>query len=424
LFKSNFAKNVALVSAGTALAQFMGVLFSPILTRLFTPDEFGIFMLYNSFLGVFLIIGTFKYENCIPIAQNKIVSINTIALSVIILWTISTMLFFTFLLFNQPLLGLFNASSLGYYALLIPLGLLFSGIYQILLQWALRTKNFKKITYTKVLQGFGQNLSQVGFGLLNVGSIGLIIGQIIGRSAGSYTMFKKLKNSDPQIFNYISISKMKWVARRYRHFPMITAPSQLLSKGGLELPIFFLTFIFSVAVVGQYGLANMIVNIPVVLIGTAIGDVFYSEAATYGVRNPKKLIRLSNKLILRLILLGIVPMFILLLFGPFLFSTIFGKDWIDAGYYAQILAVLAFFRLTFTPVSRVFLVYEKHFVALLTNIIRVFMVVICFLLVIIFHLSSFEAIMIYAGSMSIVYLMTYIFARRIILKQIENVSNP
>lgn len=408
---------------GTAFAQFLNVLFSPIITRLFTPEEFGVFMLYNSFLGVLLIIGSLKYENCIPIANNKIISINTIALSATLLFITSSLITILFLIFKKPLLNLFNAEHFGDFLFFVPLGVLLAGIYNILLQWALRTKNFKKITVTKIFQGAGQSLSQIALGLLKIGASGLIIGHIIGRFSGSFSLFRKLKQENPKAFKFIALKKMWWVLKRYKNFPLLTLPSQLLSKGGLELPIFFITSLFGTAIVGQYGLANMIVNIPVVLIGTAIGDVFYAEAASNGRENPKALLKLSNKLIKRLIILGLIPTIVLVFFSPLLFSIIFGKNWYDAGIFAQILAFLAFSRLVLMPVSRVFLVFEKHGLALFTNGLRILFVLLCFGATYQYDLSAFTAVGIYCAAMTIVYIITYLYARQIIRSQIQKNRN-
>ncbi len=412
------------MSLGTAFAQFLNVIFSPLITRIYSPNEMGIFFLYTSILNILLISASLKYEYSIPIAKNKIISINTIALSILILFITSILSTLILLILQEQILGLFNAEKLGNLVFLIPVGLLLAGLYTILLQWALRTKNFKKISITKLFQGLGQNLSQIVLGLIKFGSAGLIIGQVIGKCAGSLTLFRKLLSDDPRLLKNISLRKIRWVFKRYRHFPLLTLPSQLLSRGGLELPVFFLTSIFSTAVVGQYGLANLIVNIPVVLIGTAIGDVFYAEAAANGKSDPKSLLKLSNQLVRKLVLLGIAPTLILIVFSPILFSFFFGEEWYDAGVFSQILAFLAFFRLVFTPVSRVFLVFEKHSIALFTNVLRVLFVLVSFGATYYFNLNAFYAVSVYAVAMSIVYLMTYIFARRIILKQIENVSNP
>lgn len=309
------------------------------------------------------------------------------------------------------------------YIYLLPIGLFFAGFYNILLQWALRTKNFKKITHTKISQGIGLNLSQTILGKLLVGPMGLLVGHIIGKSAGLYTLSKKLYQTEKNSFGSISINKMRWAAKRYVQFPLYTMPSQFLSTVGVELPVFIIIAVYGSTTVGQYGLANLIVNIPVALIGTAIGDVFYAEAAKNGREQPKNLLKLSNKLIKRLLLLGLFPTIILVIGAPFLFSFIFGERWYAAGQFAQIIALLAYVRLVLTPVSRVFLVFEKHLMAFSLNLIRVTIVLLTFGLAYYLEVNPYWAIGYYTIGMSLVYLITYIYAQAIIRKQIKIVEN-
>ena len=43
--KSEFAKNVLTLMTGTTIAQAIPIAISPILTRLYTPEDFGVFNL-------------------------------------------------------------------------------------------------------------------------------------------------------------------------------------------------------------------------------------------------------------------------------------------------------------------------------------------------------------------------------------------
>lgn len=411
------------MSGGTAFVQVLGILFSPIITRIYAPEDFGVFTLYNSFLGILLIVGTLKYEFSIPIARNNIIALNIISLSTILLAIFCLILLLISFFFKEPLLKLLDAEVLMDYIYLLPIGVFFAGFYNILLQWALRTKNFKKITHTKISQGIGLNLSQTILGKLLVGPMGLLVGHIIGKSAGLYTLSKKLYQTEKNSFRSISINKMRWAAKRYVQFPLYTMPSQFLSTVGVELPVFIIIAIYGSTTVGQYGLANLIVNIPVALIGTAIGDVFYAEAAKNGRERPKDLLKLSNKLIKRLLLLGLFPTIILVIGAPFLFSFIFGERWYAAGQFAQIIALLSYARLVFTPVSRVFLVFEKHLIAFSLNLIRVTIVLLTFGLAYYLEVNPYWAIGYYTIGMSLVYLITYIYAQSIIREQIKIVEN-
>src|SRR6185437_3936168 len=64
---SSFAGNVTIMLAGTVAGQTISVLLSPVLTRLFTPAQFGNLSVYNSALTLFATVASLGYELAIPI---------------------------------------------------------------------------------------------------------------------------------------------------------------------------------------------------------------------------------------------------------------------------------------------------------------------------------------------------------------------
>ncbi|HOA81738.1 MAG TPA: hypothetical protein PKK61_11865 [Defluviitaleaceae bacterium] len=169
----------------------------------------------------------------------------------------------------------------------------------------------------------------------------------------------------------------------------------------------------------MYGLANSIVNLPMILIGQSVGDVFYGEAASVGRENPKRVKDLSNKLFKRLVVIGLVPLLVLLFFGPFLFSLVFGYQWYEAGVYAKILAFLVFARFIFTPISRIFSVFERQREAFVLDLFRVVLVFVAFGISSFLGFSSYGAVGLYSIAMSIVYLVTYLLAQKILNDEIK-----
>ncbi|MDP1271243.1 oligosaccharide flippase family protein, partial [Klebsiella pneumoniae] len=76
-------------------------------------------------------------------------------------------------------------------------------------------------------------------------------------------------------------------------------PSTLLGQISINLPVFFLGTVYNSQVIGAFGLANTIVRLPMNLIGKSVSNVFYSEAASLGRLDPRKLKNLSISLFKR-----------------------------------------------------------------------------------------------------------------------------
>lgn len=414
IFKGSFAKSVLWVTGGTAFAQLLNTILSPIITRIYLPEEYGVLTLYTSILGILTIIGSLKYEHGIAIANSDKKAINVLVLSIIILLGFVGIVSIVLLVIYMTYLN-FNFQ----YAYLIPFGILATGLYKVFFQWSLRNRSFKTISKTKITQSIFSNITKIGFGALNFGAIGLILGNIVGGSAGLRTLSKSVMENERVIFKGVNKRRIIWAAKRYRKFPIYFAPSQLLNAAGVHLPIFFLTFIYGNQLIGFYGLAHTIVNLPTLLVGNSVGEVFYGEAARIGKSNPEKLMRLSKKLFRKLFFLGSFPLILLVLFGPNLFSMVFGSNWYGAGEYARILAFLVFARLIFMPISRVFEVYEKQKEVLLLDGLRIVLVLIVFIISILLSLNSYWTVAIYCLVMSIIYLLTFFLAQRFIKNEIK-----
>lgn len=140
IFKNRFAKNVFMIAGGAAFAQVISLLLSPVITRIYSPEEFSTLTLFISILGIICLLGTLSYESAIPIAANDNKAINLLLLSLIILCLITFLLTVTIFLFSDFLLLLLNATDLVNYKYFIVIGFFMTGLYAILTEWALRKK--------------------------------------------------------------------------------------------------------------------------------------------------------------------------------------------------------------------------------------------------------------------------------------------
>ncbi|MBT2689226.1 oligosaccharide flippase family protein [Bacillus sp. ISL-47] len=419
LFKGSFIKNVLLITGSTAFAQIISISLSPIITRIYPPDEYGILTVYTSLLTVIAVIASLKYEMGIPIAADDKKAVNLLGLSLITLFVVTLLLTVILFLFGDVILGLLNGDVLIEYKFLIPLGVFFIGIYNIFTQWSYRRQDYKSISATKISQSIFQNLINISLGLLKLGPIGLIIGRIFGQGAGITTLSKPFINKEKQLISAVNLKSIIWCAKRYKRFPIYSAPGQFLNIVGLQLPVLFMTSIYGSGVIGLYGLANTIVNIPMSLIGNSIADVFYGEASRIGRSDPRRLKDLSIKLLKKSVLIGLFPLIVMFLFGPNLFALIFGESWYKAGEFARIITFLVFTRLIFTPITRIFNIYDKQKESLILDGLRVFLVLIVFGVSEGLTLNSYWSIGIYTITMSFVYLISYLYAHMVLNSKIK-----
>lgn len=350
----SFKKNLAVLITGTGAAQALTIASAPILSRIYSPEAFGIFALYTALISIFTIISTFKYEVAIVLPKKEKEAINLIGLSFILVFTMSVLLALFLTLFSSnmiKLMDLTNSSMLWW----LPISVFFAGIYQILNYWSTRTKQINRLSWSKVSKTGSSTVAQVFFGLVNSKYYGLIAGQLIGQIISIMVLLKNINLR--QVFLGVKFKRVKHVAYKHLQFPLYGAPQGLFSTFSQHIPIFLLAFYFGPAITGLYSISMRMLRLPVSLISDSVKQIFYQKASEVHNNNGNCSI-LNLKVTVGLALLGVLPTIILIFFAPEIFKFVLGESWYDSGVYAQWLIILIFFKFIQTPTIALTRVYS------------------------------------------------------------------
>lgn len=350
--KSAFARGVGVLVGGTAGAQALMVLAAPLLTRLYSPEDFGLLAVFTAILALFGVIAAGRYELAIPLPESDQEAANLTVLGFALVVLTSALTFAVFLLWPQPIADALNAPALAPYLWLIPFGVFFLGSYEVFSKWAIRRKQFPTIARTRIVQAIGTLGVQLGAYKLGVPALlgGHAAGQGLGAGGLALSAFRR-----PE-FRQCSLVGMRQQASRHRKFPLYSTWTALFNTASLQLaPIMFVT-IYGATVAGLYALTLRILSMPGSLIGNAVGSVFLSSAPA--ARREGTLKDLVEKLHARLAMAGALPLMVLLFFGPGLFEFVFGSEWREAGIYAQWMAPWIYLQFQWSPLSMLSTVLE------------------------------------------------------------------
>ena len=326
-FKNNiFFQNILVVAGGNSVAKLIGILATPIITRLYTPEDYGIYTVFMSIIAITGSIVTLRYSVTIPLAKEEKTADNLIKLCFLVTFSLSLLWLLIVAIFKGKISEHFQIDNLQHFLWLIPIVFLGKGIYETLNSCAIRNKGFKLITRTKVSQSVSSSVVNIGFGLLKVAPLGLLLGVITQEIAGVGNLFSKMRNVRPDFFNKNSLKDIKTVAIRYKDFPLIQSWSQFLLASGAQLPVILLGLYYDNQVVGVFGLAMSMISLPMDLIGQSVAQVYYAEIAKIGKDNSVKIYSLSISLIKKLFIIGLFPVGLLIAFGPWLFKLVFGPE--------------------------------------------------------------------------------------------------
>lgn len=351
--KSSFARGVSVLVAGTASAQLLLVLAAPILTRLYSPEDFGLLAVYTSLLALIGVISSLRYELAIPLPEDDGEAANVAVLCLILVVISAVLTGVLVLLMGSAIVAALGVAALAGYLWLLPVGVLLSGAYSVFDYWTVRTKRFTILAGTRLQQAVATIAIQLAS--FKFGGIALLLGQVIGQMGSTIILgLSALKSAGFKQINWTGVKK---ATSRYRRFPIFSTWEGLANTAGNQLPTFMFAALFSPAAAGLYMLTHRIMTLPMSLIGSAIGQVFFSNASE--AHRAGKLGPLVAQLHAKLAHISLPPTILLMLMGPALFAFIFGEQWRQAGEFVKWMAPWFYFQFISSPISTVFAVTES-----------------------------------------------------------------
>jgi O-antigen/teichoic acid export membrane protein len=336
---SSFASDVLKLAGGTALAQVLAILASPVITRLYSPEALGVATLFTSIVGIVGVVACLRYELAIMLPKRDEEAVNLLGLSLLLAAAISALLVPMIWLWQRPLLQLLNAPELAPYMWLIPPAVSLTGVFMALNYWNSRTKRFGRLSIARLNASVATVGVQIGAGLGGYATGGsLIIAGLFGSFVSTMVLAVQILRDDKKIFN-LNINKNQIISlfREYKKFPIIDFWTALLNTISWRLPTFILFIFFSPEIVGFYSLSFMTMQLPMSLIGSAISQVFFQRASAAKIDGS--LPQLVEKIFVLFVSIGTIPSFLMLLIAPDIFSLMFGPIWTESGVYVQIMSV-------------------------------------------------------------------------------------
>jgi len=334
--KSEFSRNVLTLMTGTTIAQAIPIVISPILTRIYTPEDFGVFALFLAITGVFSVVASGRYELALMLPRKEEDAINIFSLGMIIILLLTSFLFLFIFLFHQYLLDILQNEEIGYWLYFIPIAFFLVGLFNLLSYYNNRQKNYKDIANATIVKSVVLAVVQLTVGFFKAGASGLISGQIISTLFANLKLFKNIVK-DKELLSKVSKVKMIAWAKRYKDFPKYQVPHAMLNTFSSYLPVYMFTPFFGLGVVGLYALSTRIVLTPMMILAGASAKV-YNQKVTQLYNEKGDAYGFTVRLLKSLLKKIVLPFLIIIIFAPDIFAFVFGSEWREAGVYTQILA--------------------------------------------------------------------------------------
>lgn len=345
---------------GSAFGQGLLLLVSPILTRLYTPEDMGVLAVFSAFLSILAIVATLRYEDAIPAVADEDEAQGLFRLSVRVA-----------LLLSGIVLGVLMALAIGASIdfrtemWLLPVGMAGAGIYAAHGGIAVRAQDYSLLGRTNLFKSLWQVGIQLGLPLLHPGPLGLILGKLADRLSGIGLLRRNL-GAKGLIRDGTGLG-VHALARRHRQYGIYGAPAALIQVGATQIMPLLVVHHYGLAAGGLLALANRVLVSPLSVLGTSLGQAYLGQASLALRSRASEVLPLFQATTLRLavVALGLallaVPAF---LFG---FRPIFGAEWAVAGSMALGLLPMFMANLILSPLEKTYNLISRQRVKLLMD---------------------------------------------------------
>ncbi|RXI25324.1 oligosaccharide flippase family protein [Aliarcobacter trophiarum] len=411
--KSEFSRNVLTLMTGTTIAQAIPIAISPILTRIYTPEDFGVFTLYIAIVSLISIFATAQYDIAIVLPKSDIKAINLMALSLLICCIVVVFTMLCIFLFKNIISEQIEQKELLNFIYLIPLSVLLMGIYQIFNYWSNRKKYYKIMAINRTTQSLTTASSNVLIGLLS--RSGLILGQLIGQMTSTLLLLKFVYKKDKNLLRRVKIKYINLVSIRYIKFPKVNILLSVINSFYNNSKYIIFGFIFLPNVIGQLYLVYRVLGIPSSIIGTSIAEVLLQDiSSTKSTNDIRAIYKRIIKTFLVLLFTALLPSLIIFLYGEFIFGFVFGNNWLFAGKIASILIIGIIFEFSISPFCKLFFVFDKNEIYLIWEILRLFIIFTPLFILYFFNYDLIYILWTLSYSIAISYLLLFVFLYKIL----------
>ena len=365
LRRSEFVRSVVVLMTGTVLAQLISYLIYPLLTRIYSEEDFGELGMYTRIVGFVAGIATARYELSLPIAKQDLHAFYLYRLSfriALVVLTASGLIGLGYFLIQPFKPGNFTFLLLtivsAYVTVWINLGT----------YWSVRMKAFRRISQQRVVNSLTSNFLRLGFGLLSMGAPGMLLATTLATIASSFVFVKEFFSIRKFYAGYAPAKRMRVLGKQFKQFPTVNLPHVLLDLGIDVVIAFMISQQFGKAEFGFYSHAYAMLRIPLGLFGQSIGQVFFNKCSEM-VNKGQSVLSLLLKTYSTLFLISIVPFTLLFFFGEELFAFVFSEKFRESGRLAEIMVPSLMLNFILSPVSSMPLIFGRQRAAFLMGIV-------------------------------------------------------
>ncbi|MCL7456937.1 oligosaccharide flippase family protein [Micromonospora sp. MSM11] len=351
-------RGVLAIAAGSAGGQLLALAAVPLLARLYRPTDFGTFAVVAALVAIIGTVAALRFEMAVPLPERERDAYALVTLGCVAACTTAVVGAVVVAVWGDRLAVLFGQPTLEHWLWVVPPTAAATGVVLVLNQLAVRRRRYGAIGRRNLVQSTAIVATQLAAGLAGLRPGGLALGLGVGQVASALVLLRGAGLRAGQA--RAGRLDLLRVARRYRRFPLLLAPSGLLNVLGTQLPVLLVAAWYGGAVAGWLGMTQRIIAVPAALIASAVAQVYLAEMSRAVREDPGSARLIFVRATRKLVLIGAASATAVVVVAPTAFGFLFGAQWRTSGTYAQALALFMAAQFVAAPLSQTLVVFERH----------------------------------------------------------------
>lgn len=357
------ARSTLLISGGTFAGQIVTLIALPILARMYSPADFGVYALALAAVALGVPFAVLRLDRALLLPEKDSTTRSLLSIGVAVSAVVAVVVGVGTWVF-----GAFDRDPL--ISVLTGVLLFGSALIALFVPLVSRAGGYGSLGLRTATQSVSGTASQLGLGAAGLASSGLVGGAVVGSVVG----LGLLGPYAWRLRGRVS-PRAAWTdLRNYWRFPLVFMPIAFLTLLAQQVPLLFGAAVFGTDAAGGIGMAERVVAIPIALLGLAAGTVFEGEIARSLRRNRNDLLHRYLRTSALLAAVGLCAAAVLALAAPWALHLLFGEEWSQAGAIAQAMSVVVVTRLVVSATRNLLPLLQRSAGSLALEAARVLLV--------------------------------------------------
>ena len=396
--------------SGTGISQIILFAVTPILTRLYSPSDFGQYEMFISLVNILLVFSTFQYDKALIIPTKRIEYFSLMKGVVLILLGFSIFIVFGFWIFSRFIDDFPTLMVLKSVFWFMPIVIILRSINLVAVTALNREGRFSEISAEKVIRSSSVSGFNIWFRIGDIFKSGLILSELfVGMVSNIYLLFQLRGSVISILFRNWAKLPVKKVLIKYRHFTIYGLPKSIFFSLTANVPILIITYYYGIVEAGIYGLAVRLLSKPVTLLANTSASLFKRDVMLEMQSNGSSINSVYRTLKIQA-LITVIPFIIGYSLIDLVFDFVFPSEWQKAIVIVKALSIMYFFNTLISPITYVFMIYKKQNIDLILNILLFLFSSVSMVLVNVWFKNFDLSILVYSICYSIFYIVFLVYS--------------